>query len=624
MNNGRIIQSEAVVKGCRDFVLLSDGKEIDPTIQVVSITVDKKVNKVSTARIIVKDGSTCEESFAVSDGEFFAPGKKIEIRAGCGGTSILVFKGLVIKIKVKASDKGAQLTVECKDECLKMTIGKKNQYFKDKTDNEIIRKILDKYGLAGKLEKSTIQHKQVSQSNTSDWDFILSRAASIGLLVVPDDGKINLVSPDDNGKPVISLVHGSTVVEFEAELDAKSQYPKVEAQAPSNKGLAKVTSSSSPLRELGNIAGAALAKILGLEKFDLRHGGEVPKGELQAWADSTLLKSRLAKVKGRAKFKGFGAVKPGDIVGLGGVGKRFGGNAFVSSTQQVFEPDSWTTTAEFGLEQGDWGGGGGGGGDGGSGGGGGNLLDQAAELIKSITGLRTATVTGLAGADGVKITIPIIGAGSMTARHAVLHAGANRGSFWKPEPGDEAVVAFLNGDPRKPVVLGFLYGGKPPPPPMADSVYKGFVTKSNLRVAFDDNKKIIVISTPGGNQLELNDTGNTITLRDEAANGNSIIMHKDGIEIESGKDIVMKAPKGKIMIIAKENCIVTSDKELVAKAKDKVFVGGGPKGILMNAKKIELKASDVHLNPPSPAKKPKKEKPKDKPRKTASDSSRLG
>ncbi|MEZ4848548.1 MAG: contractile injection system protein, VgrG/Pvc8 family [Bacteroidia bacterium] len=431
-NNGRIIESEAVVKGCRDFVLLSDGKEVDATVQVVSMSVSKKVNKVSTARIVVKDGSTCEESFSVSDGDYFTPGKKIEIQAGRGGTSVVVFKGIVIKIKVKAGPSGAQLTVECKDECLKMAIGRKNNYFKDKTDDEIIKAVLGKYGLVGKLDKSSVKHSQITQSNASDWEFILSRASSNGMLVVPDDGKINLIKPDDSVEPAISLVHGSTVVEFEAELDAKNQYPKVKATASG----ADVSSSSSPLQELGNIAGEALSQVLGLESFELRHGAEMPKQELQAWADSTMLKSRLAKVKGRAKFKGFGAVKPGDVVGLGGVGARFGGKAFVASTQQVFESNSWTTTAEFGLEQKDWGGGGGGaaGGDGGGSGLLGKLLDQAAELLQSAKGLRTAKVLGLKGAD-VMVDIPIIGPVSkgFPAKHAVLDAGASRGTYFPPK-----------------------------------------------------------------------------------------------------------------------------------------------------------------------------------------------
>lgn len=605
--NGRIIQSETVVKGCRDFVLLSDGKEVDPTIQVVSMTVNKKVNKVSTARIVIKDGSTCEENFSVSDGDLFTPGKKIEIRAGRGAASIVVFRGISIKLKIKASDKGAQLTVECKDECVKMTVGRQNKFYKDKTDSDVIKAILGEFGLVGNLEKSSVKHKNLAQSKTTPWEFILSRASSNGMLVVPDDGKINLIKPDDSKEPTISLVHGSTMVEFEAELDAKNQYPKVKVSAGGN----SATSSSSTLGELGNMAGKFLSSVLGLKEFEIRHGADMPKQELQAWADSTMLKSRLSKIKGRAQFGGLANVKPGDVVGLDGVGARFAGKAFVASTQQVFEPSGWKTTAEFGLEQKDWGGGGGGGAVPGDSGGSGllsKIVDAVSELLKPAKGLRIGKVISLSGAD-VMVKVPIIGpiAKGFRAKHAVLDAGAGRGTYFPLKPGDEVVVGFINQDPRKPVVLGGLFKGAPPLYTGMAREYKGIVTDKKLRFVLDDTNKTIVVGTPGGNIIELNDKKNTITLRDEKANGNRIVMHKDGILIQSKKDITLSA-NGKIIIDAKKKISVNSEANLEAKSKTKMLLEGKAGMDLSSGSKMRVKGSEFHQQPPGAVKKPKKEK----------------
>jgi uncharacterized protein involved in type VI secretion and phage assembly len=50
-------------------------------------------------------------------------------------------------------------------------------------------------------------------------------------------------------------------------------------------------------------------------------------------------------------------------------------------------------------------------------------------------------------------------------RIATLMGGHNRGSYFMPEVGDEALVAFEHGDPDQPIVVGRLYNADRLPPP---------------------------------------------------------------------------------------------------------------------------------------------------------------
>jgi type VI secretion system secreted protein VgrG len=53
---------------------------------------------------------------------------------------------------------------------------------------------------------------------------------------------------------------------------------------------------------------------------------------------------------------------------------------------------------------------------------------------------------------------------SCWVRVGALHAGEETGFHAVPEVGDEVVVAFLEGDPDQPIVVGSLYNDRRPPP----------------------------------------------------------------------------------------------------------------------------------------------------------------
>ncbi|MNR49972.1 hypothetical protein D3C85_1694280 [compost metagenome] len=66
-----------------------------------------------------------------------------------------------------------------------------------------------------------------------------------------------------------------------------------------------------------------------------------------------------------------------------------------------------------------------------------------------------------------------------------------------------------------------------------------------MKFLFDDDKKSITIETPAGKKVIIDEDAGEITLQDE--NSNTVKLSSDGISIESGKDLIMKA-KGDVTI----------------------------------------------------------------------------
>jgi uncharacterized protein involved in type VI secretion and phage assembly len=173
----------------------------------------------------------------------------------------------------------------------------------------------------------------------------------------------------------------------------------------------------------------------------------------------------------------------------------------------------------------------------------------AAGLLPAAGGLQIGVVTALEndpdGEDRVKCRLPMISSGEegIWARLATLDAGDGRGTYFRPEIGDEVVVGFLNDDPRHPVILGMIHSSAKPAPEPAkdDNHHKGYVSREKLKLTFDDEKKAIAVETPAGNKITLSEDAKGITLEDQ--NGNKIVLNDSGITIQSAKDVKITADK---------------------------------------------------------------------------------
>lgn len=536
MNNTGVIQTSKSAD-LITFKILIEGEELSKLYEVKSITVSKETNKIPTAQIVLIDGDPSARDFKLSNEELLIPGKEIEITAGYHSDEETIFKGIVIKHNLRIRANTSQLIVECKDEAVKMTVGRKSKYYYESTDSDIFEEIIGTYGLSSDVESTNHSHPELVQYNASDWDFLVSRAQANGKLCFVDDGTITIAKPDVGQSEVETVTFGSSLLDFDAEIDARHQVQKVAAYGwnHADQELVEVEGQDPSVSLNGNLSASDLNEVIGLENLELRHGGAVTDTELQDWADAKWLFQQLAKVRGRAKFQGIPSVKPNTILKLEGVGDRFSGNIYVTGVQHVISEGNWVCNAQFGLST-EW-------------------FSETFEisakpasgLLPAIQGLQVGIVSQLEedpdGEDRILVQIPIINneEEGIWCRVASPDAGENRGIFFRPELGDEVIVGFINQDPNDAIVLGMLHSSAKPSPITAadDNHEKGIITRSEMKILFDDDKKIITIETPAGKVISLDEDEGAITIEDD--NSNVVTINGDGISMESAGDISIKA-----------------------------------------------------------------------------------
>lgn len=135
----------------------------------------------------------------------------------------------------------------------------------------------------------------------------------------------------------------------------------------------------------------------------------------------------------------------------------------------------------------------------------------------------------------VQVSYPWLPGVQVWARVAVPMAGPGRGTWMIPQPGDEVVVAFVNGDEREPVCLGCLWNGLDRPPVISP----------------DAAVNTIAVRSRGGNDIRLEDA-KPPSIKLKSATLQRVTLNPTHIEIRTSdnQSIIVAAVGGNIAITA--------------------------------------------------------------------------
>lgn len=601
----------------------SEGTKVSDTYLIRSIRTKNDINRIPTATLIISDGSPATEDFPVSESSDFEPGKEIEIKVGYESKNESIFKGIVIKHSISFDESGApELEIIIKDKALKMTVARKNAYFKEKLDSDMMSSLISNAGLSADVEATSITYPMIVQHYTTDWDFLLSRADVNGYLVIVENGKVTAKPPQTSESAVLTVTYGMDLNEFKGELNADTQLSAVGAKAwdHSTQALVENTGATPSLNSQGNIASSKLADVLGVTDFNFQSGADVDSDSLKAWSDAQLLKSWMNRITGHAVFQGSEKAKPGVLIEFAGVGDRFNGDAFISGVEHQVDNGNWRTRVTIGMNT-DW-----------------HIskpdvvAPMTSGLLPGINGLMIGKVKQLEEDPDnefrILVKIPMMqdDANGIWARLSTFYATNGAGTFFVPEVDDEVVVGFLNNDPRFPIILGALYSSQLPPGKdvdgtdyamTADNFTKAFLTKGQNKIEFNDDKKIITITTPGKNKVVFDDDDQSITVLDQHQNkiytntdgialtdknSNKITMNSSGIELNTPKDLKLVAT-GNIDIQSTGNTSIkaTGNADIkgmqVSASADTTFTAKGTASAEVSASgNLTLKGAMVMIN----------------------------
>ncbi|MBU3030119.1 phage baseplate assembly protein V [Paracoccus marinaquae] len=527
-----------------------DGAPISSETQVALVDVRKAVGTIPEARVEVPVFEMLADDAAELDGNSISLGAQITIAAFYGdGAEQELFSGVIMAVRLRVDGRsGPRLELTCRDKAMALLELRNSLAYVDQKDSDAMSAVIGDAGLEADVEASTGDALTQLRFAVSDWDFLNILADRNGQMVIVDGGKISIRAPDTSAAAPLKITFGLDVIELDVSVDAQRAIGAAEISAWDSQQQQALTGSGGalPAISLGNKTSDAIAEVLGARTRRTSTAGEFASADLERMAKARLARSALAAVHGSCLFQGSGAIAPGDMLEIGGVGAMFSGTGYVSGVQHHISDGNWTTETRLGLSP-SW------------------ATDRsgadapaAAGITAPHMGLQIGKVLTIAedpdGKQRIKVKLPMIGdpAAEIWARYGQPYASGSAGIQFMPETDDEVVVGFLSADPNSAIVLGSLHNGQATQAiaPEAENKLKGIITRENLRVDFDDDKKILKLSTPGGHAITMDDDAKELKLED--MNGNSITFSTSGIAMASDKDISITAT-GKVDVTATQD-----------------------------------------------------------------------
>ncbi|MFJ4966477.1 phage baseplate assembly protein V [Streptomyces sp. NPDC088729] len=439
--------------------------------------------------------------------------------------------------------------------------------FVNMTDADIARRIAQEAGLPiGRIEATRTSHSHLGQLNQSDWEFLSGRCRAIGYEfgIGPDGFYFRPAAHTGGGSPV-ALQLQQNLRTFRPRVTVAALTPEVEMRVWDPLEARAVSTQARTAGSSAELTGATVGSVLRAVNGHTRPPAPPPPSTDPSLgpaptADGRILTNsapavgaaigaaagealqgpveRLAGSLAEAQGMAWGdpLLQAGTAVRVTGPPAPFAGTWTVNAAQHVFDlsEGGYRTRLQLGNPEDR------------------TLLGlasgpSAASAAPTVQGMVCGVVTDVndpLGRGRVKAVLPWLAPDHETDWAPVVQAagGKRGGALFLPEVGDQVLLGFELGDPRRPYVVGGVLSNasayQPGGPAVeatgrtAEVVRRGFVSPTGTMLAFHDKAppgpdrppsvSSVVLGTGDGQLgLAIDQVAGTVTLTSRPQTPNS-------------------------------------------------------------------------------------------------------
>lgn len=338
------------------FDILTNGQRLTQRDRayLVDLEVDVSVAIPSMFALVMGAADTQEEDVPWLDEDMFAIGRSVEVKLGYESELASMIKGEITGLEPEFSAaRRPALRVRGYDRRHRLMRGLQTRTFVKMKDSDIAQQIAGEANLRPDVADTKIIHDYLFQGNQTNMDFLQERARSIQYELIVDDKTLRFRPVANKEREAVTLTMEHDLLEFYPRLTSFQQVSSVTVRGWNPKEKREI---------VGRAGGGDEESRMGGDRSDISTAPTAFGQQVTMVADRPVLTQEEADQLAKSRFKSLGLcliagdgvcwgrtdLVPGTVIKVEGVGKRFGGQYYVTSVVHRYSPQQgYHTHFEF-------------------------------------------------------------------------------------------------------------------------------------------------------------------------------------------------------------------------------------------------------------------------------------
>jgi phage protein D len=333
------------------------------SVDVLSVSVTETLNQADSFTFTVRDRHPERgrlfaggDTLKWLDSDVFDEGNEVEIHLGYVDNLQLLIRGEVTAVSPSFPTSGQPtLTVQGYSLYHRLQRQRRRQPFESATDSGIAREIARELNLTPQVDETQAEHPLVSPTGETYAELLRQRAERIGFEVAVKDRTLYFQRPRylDNPSPAVTLEWGRSLISFSPRLSTYNAVTEVTVRGPQTstgrgkEPLVGTARTGDERVRLGSETGPEISqRRFGDSQVLLRDHNVASAEEANEVARAHLEGRGMDFMTGRGSCIGNPDLRARSIIELKGLGRKFSGRYYVTSTTHAVGGSGYQTDFE--------------------------------------------------------------------------------------------------------------------------------------------------------------------------------------------------------------------------------------------------------------------------------------